>query len=320
MSLFGTSSRKPKRELSLKPIRELKSIHEKHSRLFDLNRLQNKLLKLTRQWTEITLPVPNLAKVGYGSTTTVRQVQDKEDVTSDKENVELEMTNDSLSESASSSESQVKIGQSARKKRKSENATKSSKRYNHGDAGLFDPDQGKCVGAGSKVNALARKRDSFGKKVTDPLEESVALAASLSAREALVSPKKNKVSTSGSNEVMHKFYQKKSSAYQMKFDDSESSNDEEDGHNLVMSKVPDRLEETKDSELAVLPNQTAVQHSGPKKRKRFTAEEDDAIMKGVRMCGAGKWSEIKSQFPIILKDRTAIQIKDRFRTLNKSDE
>ena len=51
--------------------------------------------------------------------------------------------------------------------------------------------------------------------------------------------------------------------------------------------------------------------------KKFTEAEDEAIRDGVAKIGAGNWSEIKSYYHIDLADRTAVQIKDRWRTLNK---
>ena len=54
-----------------------------------------------------------------------------------------------------------------------------------------------------------------------------------------------------------------------------------------------------------------------KKRKRFTEEEDGAIRLGVERFGAGNWLQIKSYYPMELSDRTTINIKDRWRTLNK---
>lgn len=52
-------------------------------------------------------------------------------------------------------------------------------------------------------------------------------------------------------------------------------------------------------------------------RRKFTKEEDEAIKNGVTLCGVGKWSEIKAHNPIQLRNRSSVQIKDRWRTLNK---
>ena len=58
-------------------------------------------------------------------------------------------------------------------------------------------------------------------------------------------------------------------------------------------------------------------NSDTKKRKRFTEVEDGAIRLGVERFGAGNWLQIKSYYPMELSDRTTINIKDRWRTLNK---
>lgn len=49
--------------------------------------------------------------------------------------------------------------------------------------------------------------------------------------------------------------------------------------------------------------------SGGGKRKRFTLEEKQAICKGVRRHGVGKWADIKADFALVLKSRTNVQIK-----------
>jgi hypothetical protein len=89
---------------------------------------------------------------------------------------------------------------------------------------------------------------------------------------------------------------------------------------LKISQVPERLKRAEDSKPAPINIQLPGQQSGPAKRKRFTAEEDQAILTGVERFGAGKWTEIKSTFPMELRDRNTVQIKDRYRTLTKSAE
>ena len=54
-----------------------------------------------------------------------------------------------------------------------------------------------------------------------------------------------------------------------------------------------------------------------KKRKRFTEEEDNAIYEGVERYRVGQWAQIKAFRPVELVDRTANNIKDRWRTLNE---
>lgn len=51
------------------------------------------------------------------------------------------------------------------------------------------------------------------------------------------------------------------------------------------------------------------------KRHRFTEEENEAITKGVEEFGEGHWTQIKHAHSVALRNRTARQIKDRFRTM-----
>lgn len=48
---------------------------------------------------------------------------------------------------------------------------------------------------------------------------------------------------------------------------------------------------------------------GRRKRMRFTEVEKNAIRKGVRQFGFGKWSEIKSEYAVELRNRTNVNIK-----------
>lgn len=48
----------------------------------------------------------------------------------------------------------------------------------------------------------------------------------------------------------------------------------------------------------------------------WTDEETDWVKKGVAYYGEGRWEKIKCAFPF--KGRTAVNIKDRWRTMKKS--
>ena len=58
------------------------------------------------------------------------------------------------------------------------------------------------------------------------------------------------------------------------------------------------------------------------KRKRFTEDEDKYIRRGVRIFAVPDeqipWAEIKEYYSRELIDRTTINIKDRWRTLNEA--
>ncbi|KAL6459957.1 hypothetical protein MHYP_G00317160 [Metynnis hypsauchen] len=51
------------------------------------------------------------------------------------------------------------------------------------------------------------------------------------------------------------------------------------------------------------------------KRKMWTTEESDWVRQGVARYGEGRWEKIKNSFPF--KGRTAVNIKDRWRTMKK---
>ncbi|XP_066524341.1 telomeric repeat binding factor a [Hoplias malabaricus] len=51
------------------------------------------------------------------------------------------------------------------------------------------------------------------------------------------------------------------------------------------------------------------------KRKKWTEEESEWVRKGVALYGEGRWEKIKTLYPF--KGRTAVNIKDRWRTMKK---
>lgn len=79
----------------------------------------------------------------------------------------------------------------------------------------------------------------------------------------------------------------------------------------VIDETPTKCKANKEEK------QQADSTNSTKKRKRFTEEEDGAIRLGVERFGAGNWLQIKSYYPMELSDRSTINIKDRWRTLNK---
>jgi hypothetical protein len=317
-SLF--SKNKPTRTnrsgvLSLKSFKDLKKIHLDNSREFDLVRFQKRFIRLIRQWTELVLPVPNLAKFGYGSTiTTVGELAEPKAAPAAAEEEEAAEQNDV--EEDSSNESQIKL-QPKRKRQKPKSRGRneeqnffSAQSNEESESEVDDPEGNEAVAN------LQRKRKSTEQKLKDPLPEAVARAASLPAR-AVESHRAARLSAGGTEHTKGTLYQKKKSAQQMTFDDS---NEDESDDGMKMSALPNRPKKPEGSRPTpqIDIQQLAGQRSGPKKRKRFTAEEDQAIMEGVQRFGAGKWSEIKSTYSMELRDRDTIQIKDRYRNMTKS--
>jgi Myb-like DNA-binding domain len=56
------------------------------------------------------------------------------------------------------------------------------------------------------------------------------------------------------------------------------------------------------------------------KRIPWSEEEKEAVKKGVEIFGLGKWSDIKKHFRAVLHNRTSVQIKDAWRTLQQKGE
>ncbi|ETW00205.1 hypothetical protein H310_07602 [Aphanomyces invadans] len=61
----------------------------------------------------------------------------------------------------------------------------------------------------------------------------------------------------------------------------------------------------------------ATQQRRRKRRVVWTPEEEDAVRQGVRVFGESSWTEIKRRYPNVLVHRTAEQIKDKFRNIQK---
>ncbi|XP_055767929.1 telomeric repeat-binding factor 2-like, partial [Salvelinus fontinalis] len=55
--------------------------------------------------------------------------------------------------------------------------------------------------------------------------------------------------------------------------------------------------------------------TGGGRKRMWTAEETEWVKEGVRRYGEGNWSRVKSSFPFL--GRTAVNIKDRWRTMKK---
>lgn len=60
---------------------------------------------------------------------------------------------------------------------------------------------------------------------------------------------------------------------------------------------------------------TGTTLTGQRKRKRWTDQEVEFLVEGVRLFGVGSWKDILNHFPF--GDRTYVDLKDKFRNLRK---
>lgn len=318
----------------LKPFDEIKEIYLANSREFDLKRFQLKFIKLVRLWSGMVLPVPELSRLGYGTPGirgnrggTSSSTQPMMELSENKENInDADYEDDDAKEKAASGASQIQQLLRTKKPKAATGAAKDEMLRND-DAKLeFGNDDDRLLSEidseeneGALEN-LSRKRKAMMKNVKDPLEDCLAVAESARTRQRKSPEKKERLSAGGTKMTKSTLYQKKKSAHKVVFSDSEASDDDEDKDNdIAMSNVPDRYKQPKRAEPAprAVPVQVARGQAAVKKRKKFTDTEDNAIKLGVERFGHGNWAEIKSYYCIDLKERSAVQIKDRYRTLTK---
>ncbi len=294
-------STKKRGHLHLKSFDEIKAIYDDNARLFDLGKFQKLFLKLIRRWSEMVLPVAEMAKLGYGSTTPAVPVDNKENISSLGSAFATKATNQ----------------QRQQKKRRTDPAASLEPGEEEEVNYVGDDD-----GDGEKednLDRLKRTREALMKKVEDPLDDCVEKAKSARTR---LAGAQHVTAESESTVSTPNFRKKKKSSYKIAFSDSEDSNVKEDkvemeeeAKGVTLSEVPERFKPNVD----VAPKKIAVS-KGTKprqKRKAFTESEDAAIRSGVERFGVGNWAEIKSYYHIDLADRSSVNIKDRWRTMNK---
>ena len=308
--------------LHLKSFEEIREICQTNNRHFDLERFQLKFLKLIRRWTELALPVPELVKLQYGvSKGNDSRVGETMDISyENKENIhELAVGSDTKPAAVDhpSNKNQNKRGKFLEKKTslvmdEVDDDIVSSEEENEDDIGA--------------VATLKRKRKALKKSVKDPLEKCVAIAASAPTHQRKTCSEDDDSDDGISNNVAKKssFLQKKATAKKLAWsdssDDDESEKSESEG--VALSAIPDRFESSDQGKAPTqAPREIQISlTTTTKKRNKFTESEDMAIKNGLRRFGEGNWVQIKSYYAIELKDRGAVQIKDRYRTLKKNNE
>jgi hypothetical protein len=172
------------------------------------------------------------------------------------------------------------------------------------DASEESKDDGKARGGKTfnHVMNLRKKRTALTDASNDPLQESLKIARRAVAG---INEKRTRSPSSGNRQakkVMRDgsgLLAKKASASRLNFDSDEDS--EHDGPNL-----------------SELPQQKSPRLKSPRKksqmkkydgRRSWTEEEKGAIKDGILSMGVGHWAQIKEEYPILLCDRTSMQIK-----------
>ncbi|GMI20131.1 hypothetical protein TeGR_g5422 [Tetraparma gracilis] len=112
-------------------------------------------------------------------------------------------------------------------------------------------------------------------------------------------------------------------------DDSISSNDDSDGDfgkrgrgGTRAKPPPPKKKKSGGEKEKFLPSNksnatTKIRLPQGQKKKMWSEEEEDCVRKGVERYGAGKWADIKSYYSAQLEYRSSIQIKDKWRNMQK---
>jgi hypothetical protein len=118
------------------------------------------------------------------------------------------------------------------------------------------------------------------------------------------------------------FYDKKKSAERLTFEDElEKDDEEEEQERIRLSSTPSKSSPFPKSFEGPMPDEGVFDKNGKVvKRRTWTEEEKVAVRAGVRMYGLGKWVEIKQDYGLILRNRTAVQCKDCWRTMFRKGE
>ena len=323
--------------LHLKSFQEIKKIYESNSRIFDLESFQHKFIQLMRRWTDIVLPTPTLSKLAYGAP----KKKDEEGAAAASPNATKAAEANDKENVKSSQEDEVpppRTGRGKRAKHRDErkppppavDTTIEENEVNDEieSSSSSDEDAYEEAGKMGAREALKRKREAFVKKIKDPMKDIVAAAEGAGGgpkeEEEKSEDNDDDEGDSSSDEGITKrrkgktpsFRKQKKSAHQLNFTDSDNDSSDEEEEGVALSKLPTKYkakqEKKKPTKIHITRKNDTV-----KKRKRFTEEEDGAIRLGVERFGAGNWAQIKAYYSMELIDRTTINLKDRWRTLNK---
>jgi hypothetical protein len=250
--------------VSLVSGQELQAILNK--RPFDLSYISNKLESLLQRWARDVFEKPILTRLGYNP------------VEGDEE-VDFHPIQDDESEEEEEEKAQPAVETQPPRQVVDENVDENEEN----ELPPARRPKRKCDQDDSYLATLKSARKNLHNDGKDPMQEILANAAKA---------------------VGGTIFDKKPSAKQVQFDDSDS--EEEEG--VQLSDLPARAKVTRNNK-----SPPKASPKKPGKRKKFTEQEKRAIRQGVGKHGEGKWSEIKSEYAEILKDRTTVNIKVRLK-------
>lgn len=310
--------------MSLKSFSDIEKVHSSNARLFDLELFQTNFLDLIRSWTKTVLPVPALSKLNYGTTTNVGDNGSKPVATAvnEMENVNIRATTKtSIASSPSTIDRRQQQSNKRQKVREIEppSPVANSEAFFDANTGIGDEIESLSLENDDPLElqtngrkSLKRKVQELMKNVKDPLNDCVAAAQSARAGHKVTEAEDD---SSDSEEYIKlpPLRQKKNKAYQLKFDSPGESVSEEEEEGVALSDVPTKYAIPKYQPSAIHVSRKV----SPKTRNPFTDAEDDAIRKGVEELGAGNWAQIKSEYAMVLRNRSSVNIKDRWRNMNK---
>ena len=143
-----------------------------------------------------------------------------------------------------------------------------------------------------------RKKNASKKKAENPPRKCVAAASSWTKRQKNIEPEsEDEASNDGRKGVK-----------------TQSSHKQEKSVLSLLASSDDYQPKRGSAKGARAPHVPSKPAPG-RKNLFFSSGEDNAIKKGVKGVGHGKWSSIKQNYSVALEDLSAVQIKDRARTL-----
>ena len=161
-----------------------------------------------------------------------------------------------------------------------------------------DKEQSGKENAQEALQRLENARKHLREGVDDPLQE---------IREIAQKARKRPYNSAA-------LYEKKKTARTLIFDEGTTS----DAEGPKLSAIPNKMKLPSPSPLVTYADLASARPHGT--RLAWTTEEKTAVKQGILKYGVGKWGQIKSEYAEILRRRTAVNIKDCFRTMQKRGE